>query len=271
VRYYFLNKYLNKVFGEMPLSEWFTGGVIWVCHYFLLAAGFYYFQSSIQKQKGLRKAAEDLAKATQEKAAKEKEAAQLEIAGLRAQINPHFLFNTLAYFYSKTYQSQPDVGEGIAALSDIMRSAIRKPDWDGLIPLDEEVNNIEQLISIYQLRYNNTVFISFKQEGNTQSLRILPHVLNTLVENALKHGELHKEEYPLLIHLKIDQGNIHFSVQDKKRTGPKEMSHGIGMSYITTHLKNFYKDRYSLDIDENENFYSIALNITRDNMLSTAA
>jgi LytS/YehU family sensor histidine kinase len=153
------------------------------------------------------------------------------------------------------------VGEGIAALSDIMRSAIRKPDQDGLIPLEEEINNIEQLISIYELRYNNNVYISFTQEGDSSGLRILPHILNTLVENAFKHGELHNAEHPLSIRLNIAEGNIFFGINDKKRTGPKELSHGIGMTYIRTHLNSVYEGRYTLTINDDESFYKVSLSI----------
>jgi two-component system LytT family sensor kinase len=214
IRYFLFAKYFDPMYADLPVHQWIVSGVLWIGNYSLFAAGYFYFQSSIQKQK-------DLLKATEEKAAKDKEAAELENKALRAQINPHFLFNTLGYFYNEVSDLHPQVGEGIAALSDIMRSAIRKPDKDGLIPLEEEINNIEQLISIYELRYNNNVHISFTQEGDSNGLRILPHILNTLVENAFKHGELHNEEYPLTIGLNIAEGDLFFRINNKKESGLK--------------------------------------------------
>jgi two-component system LytT family sensor kinase len=241
----------------------FAVGVTWVINFVVYALAYFYFQSSIQKQK-------DLLKATEEKAIKDKETAELENKALRAQINPHFLFNTLGYFYNEISDLHPRVGDGIAALSDIMRSAIRKPDKDGLIPLDEEINNIEQLISIYELRYNSNVYISFIQKGDSNGMRILPHILNTLVENGFKHGELHNAEHPLMITLNISEESIFFRINNKKRIGPKELSHGIGMTYIRTHLNSVYDGRYTLTIDDTELFYTASLNIIANNTLAAA-
>jgi sensor histidine kinase YesM len=257
IRYYFLATFFQKEYADFPVNKWFPTCFIWIINSFFYALAYFYFQSSIQKQK-------DLLKAAEEKAAKDKEAAELENKALRAQINPHFLFNTLGYFYNEVSDLHPQVGEGIAALSDIMRSAIRKPDQDGLIPLEEEINNIEQLISIYELRYNNNVYISFTQKGDSSGLRILPHILNTLVENAFKHGELHTAEHPLTITLNITEGNIFFRINNKKRTGPKELSHGIGMTYIRTHLNSVYEGRYTLTIDDEDSFYTVSLHISAD-------
>ncbi|MFA6059245.1 MAG: sensor histidine kinase [Taibaiella sp.] len=254
IRLLIISGYFGDRNVSLPIDQWFVSSILWIGNYILFASGYFYFQSSIQKQK-------DLLKATEEKAIKEKEAAELENKALRAQINPHFLFNTLGYFYNEVSDLHPRVGDGIAALSDIMRSAIRKPDKDGLIPLDEEINNIEQLISIYELRYNSSVYISFMQEGNSYGVRILPHILNTLVENGFKHGELHNAERPLTITLNISEGNIFFRINNKKRTGPKELSHGIGMTYIRTHLDSVYEGRYTLTIDDAESFYTASLNI----------
>jgi two-component system, LytTR family, sensor kinase len=254
IRYYLLNKYLSNRFGEMPLDEWFTIGLTWIVHYLFYAFGYFYFQSAIQKQKELRIKDQLQLKTEQEKLS-------LENERLRAQINPHFLFNTLNYFYNKTSSKMPEVSDGISALADIMRSAIRKPDEDGLIPLDEEVINIDQLISIYQLRYNNNVYISFTKEGSVAGLRILPHILNTLVENGFKHGDLHKADHPLSIDFKITGKSIQFSVHNKIRRGPKEISHGIGMTYIRTHLDSIYEDGYELAVNEDNEFYTVTLNI----------
>lgn len=261
IRYFLFAKYFDPMYADLPVHQWIVSGILWIGNYSLFAAGYFYFQSSIQKQK-------DLLKATEEKAAKEKEAAELENKALRAQINPHFLFNTLGYFYNEISDLHPRVGDGIAALSDIMRSAIRKPDKDGLIPLDEEINNIEQLISIYELRYNSNVHISFIQKGDSNGLRILPHILNTLVENGFKHGELHNADHPLMITLNISEGNIFFQINNKKRTGPKELSHGIGMTYIRTHLDSVYEGRYSLTIDDAESFYTASLNIAVSTLIA---
>jgi len=140
-----------------------------------------------------------------------------------------------------------------------MRSVIRKPDADGLIPLEEEIFNVEQLVGIYKLRYAESVYISFHKQGDTNEMRILPHTLTTLVENGLKHGEIHDANHPFFIQLIISDDTILFETHNKKRIGPKELSHGIGMKFLRAHLNTVYENCYNLSINEDDTFYAAEL------------
>lgn len=235
---------------EMPYThtEFFLMNLWWWYQYTLFAFGYWFAMESIKRERRLRIA--------------EREKLALENAQLRAQINPHFLFNTLGYFFNKINDSHPEVAEGIISLTEIMRATIRKTDKEGLVFLQEEVENMEHLISIYQMRYNNEVYIHFEQEGDLYGLRILPHILITLVENAFKHGDIHDATSPLHITLKMNEDGLHFCVHNKKRFGPKEISHGIGVRYIQSQLESTYSASHTFLVEDGHYYYTTSIFIT---------
>lgn len=233
-------------------TEFFFINIWWWFQYTLMGVGYWYAKDSIEKQKMLRQAQLLQQQSEQEKLI-------LENARLRAQINPHFLFNTLGYFHNRILDLDPELAEGVVALSDIMRSAIREPDQQGMVLLEEEVGSIENLVGIYQMRYSNGVYINLDIQVQHAGLKILPHILITLVENAMKHGALHDPQHPLTITMWSGADDLCFKVHNKKQTGPKERSHGIGIRYIRSQLDYTYKDHYSLEIIDEKDDYTVTL------------
>lgn len=268
---YVLRFFIIPVLGipepaSLDLMVHLTNSILWIVNYLLLSAGYFYFTQSIEKQKHIgliQKISQEqkleVAMLRQKQLESEREKLEMENAYLRAQINPHFLFNTLGYFYNKTIDPLPSVAEGIAGLTTIMRSAIRPPDPDGLIPIEEEIEHIERLIGIYRLRYETGLYIFFLHHSQFNGIRIVPHVLITLVENALKHGDMFDEEFPIVINLNISE-DIHFTTQNRKRIGPKELSHGIGIAYVKKLLESRYEGA-ALNIKENDFSYLASLTI----------
>lgn len=258
-----LFRFLNN--GMAPRSftqtEWIINNLWWWFQPVALSTGYWFAQLSLKKEKKISIQREELERKRNEEIRLKQEKLELEVAYLRAQINPHFLFNTLGYFYNKTANSHPDVAEGIAALTNIMRSSLKKKGPDGMVSLEEEIEHIESLISIYYMRFNNNIHIEYSRPENLHGQRILPHILITLVENAFKHGELHNAAYPLKIKLTLDDNGLYFCINNKKRIGPKEISNGIGMEYVQRQLDNTYPKKYSFDIKETDLFYSLSLHI----------
>lgn len=252
IRYKFMAFFFDKRYADAPFGTWFASCFTWILNGSVYALGYTYAQSSIRKQKELLKSQEEKAKVEQEKLI-------LENARLRAQINPHFLFNTLGYFHNRILDLDPELAEGVVALSDIMRSAIREPDQQGMVLLEEEVGSIENLVGIYQMRYSNGVYINLDIQVQHAGLKILPHILITLVENAMKHGALHDPQHPLTITMWSGADDLCFKVHNKKQTGPKERSHGIGIRYIRSQLDYTYKDHYSLEIVDEKEHYTVTL------------
>lgn len=223
--------------------------VLWLfIIYAFFAFGYYYLNKSIQHQKQLRLI--------------EKEKHHAEYAFLRAQINPHFLNNTLNFFYAKSLPLSTELANGIMTLSEIMRYSLEIDQDDQTTLLDREIEHIKNLIDINQLRFNHELQIDFRVDGDTCHVNIIPLVLITIVENALKHGDCSDELNPVKIYLEIspDQHYLYLKTHNMKKEIPKEPSSGIGMENIRRRLGHQYGTCFTLSILETETDYTIELN-----------
>jgi len=223
-------------------------GTFWVfIRYSTLAFGYYYAREGIKYQKKLRLI--------------EKEKHEAEYAFLRAQINPHFLNNTLNFFFAKSLPLSEELANGIMTLSEIMRYSLEMDKDDRMTLIDEEIEHIKNVIKINQLRFNNKLQIDFNVNGNTDNVRLIPLILITIVENILKHGDCTDNLHPVKIALNINEidHHIHLNTWNKKKKGPKELSSGIGMENIKKRLINHYNKGFALSINETELDYSLEL------------
>ncbi|AXY77437.1 hypothetical protein D3H65_27165 [Paraflavitalea soli] len=199
----------------------------------------------------------------------EEEKLQLEIEKsnanlnfLKAQINPHFLHNTLNFLYAKSLPYSTELSEGILTLSDIMRYALSEQNIKaGKAALKDEIEHVRNVIRIHQLRFSNNLLVNFEVNGVVNGITIIPFVLITIVENAFKHGDLKSTQYPIDIKLTIEHNNLQFFCRNKKKTGPKELSTGIGLDNIKKRLDLAYKDQYSLLIKDEHDLYTTQLTI----------
>jgi LytS/YehU family sensor histidine kinase len=192
----------------------------------------------------------------------EKSSANLNF--LKAQINPHFLHNTLNFLYAKSLPYSPELSEGILTLSDIMRYALSEGNArDGKAPLKDELEHVWNVIKINQLRFSNTLNVEFTVIGLVDGISIIPFVLITIVENAFKHGDLKNENAPIEIKIEVKNNQLKFSCRNKKKSGPKELSTGVGLDNIRKRLDLAYGENYHFDIKDNNEFYSTELTIDK--------
>jgi sensor histidine kinase YesM len=192
------------------------------------------------------------------------EKSQANLNFLKAQINPHFLHNTLNFLYAKSLPYSPELSEGILTLSDIMRYALSEGNAkDGIAPLKDEIEHVRNVIKINQLRFGNNLNVNFEVTGVVGDVKIISFVLITLVENAFKHGDLKKQEYPIDIKLNVEGNKIYFYCKNKKKSGPKELSTGIGQENIKNRLDLAYGDKYSFEVKDEPEFYTTELTINQ--------
>ncbi len=225
-------------------------------YFFLFGLMFYFFEDLVQKREEAKLA--------------ESKRHAAETAFLRAQINPHFLLNTLNFFYaSAALGKSKELAAGILKLSDIMRFALTE-SGDKLVLLKDEVRFIEAYIELNQMRFENQLSIEYTAptEREVKDIKVVPLVLITLVENAFKHGELHEPEHPVKIALELNPAEqcLTFSVKNKKASGPKERGHGIGLENTILRLQNEYGNHYRLSFNESADHYSTELIIQGINM-----
>jgi sensor histidine kinase YesM len=183
---------------------------------------------------------------------------------LKSQINPHFLHNTLNFLYSKSLPHSEELSEGILTLSDIMRYALSQGNQkDGKAPLKDEIEHVNNVIKISQLRFNNELNVQFEVTGSTEGKTIIPFVLITLVENAFKHGDLKNKENPIAIKLNITGDRLYFYCRNKKKAGPKQLSTGIGIENIKKRLELAYGDGFVYTVKDETEFYTAELIINQ--------
>lgn len=224
-----------------------------ICVTFLFAYGTYVRESV--KQRRILEA---------QKLQLEAQISQANFNFLKAQINPHFLHNTLNFLYAKSLPYSSELSEGILTLSDIMRYALSQGNQkDGKALLTDEIEHVQNVIKISQLRYTNQLKVNFEVEGDLGGIFIIPFVLITIVENAFKHGDLKNQEYPIIIKLQVKAGRLYFYCRNKKKTGPKVLTTGIGLENIRKRLDLAYGDQYIYNIKDEADFYTTELTINK--------
>ncbi|MBB6270819.1 hypothetical protein HDF26_001246 [Pedobacter cryoconitis] len=193
----------------------------------------------------------------------EKQMVEAELKALKHQINPHFLFNSLSFIYSKVYKSDKETAESVLILANIMRYALgNNVGSDSKLSIMDEVAHLKNVIEFYQRRYNYSLNIKYEEQIDDQSITTIPLMLITLVENAFKHGDLKDPNMPLTIKLKTKKNYLSFFIQNKKGKGIKELSNGIGLHNIEQQLNLVYGKHAALLIKNEESIYNISLMIT---------
>ncbi len=212
-----------------------------------------------------RKTEERLLIAENEKLEVQRKRLQAEVAYLKAQINPHFLHNVLNFFYAQALPVSDKLAEGILLLSDIMRYALDKSeDADGFVYVKNELGIVKKIIKINSLRFEGNIFVSLQVTGDDfGNVKIIPMAITTLAENAFKHGEMHKKEYPITMNFDYSeaQKTLTFTIFNQIKKGPKETSHGIGMENVKARLNFAYKQNASLNFEQDDNTYKAILKI----------
>ena len=197
--------------------------------------------------------------AIQKNAALERSVIELEYAFLRSQFNPHFLFNTLSYIYSKALPLSEDMADAVIRLAWMMRYSLKKGGSDQKVFLAEELEYVDHFIHLQHLRRNGNTYIDFQQKGSDPNKRIAPLVIASLVENAFKHGKLNDPDFPLQILVEVQREKIEIFVKNKKSLLKGYVSHGIGNQNLKRRLALVYPGMHQLDIINDPQYYACQL------------
>jgi two-component system, LytTR family, sensor kinase len=180
-----------------------------------------------------------------------------ELALLRFQINPHFLFNTLNNIYSLVYKKSDDAPEAVMKLSSIMRYTLYDANTEK-VPLEKEIDFLKSFIELQNLRIKASNFVDFRVSGPVETVTVAPMLFISFVENAFKHGMKKVQSPGILINLVVAEKRIIFEVvnYDKTNDPPnKDNVGGIGLQNIKRRLELLYGNKHKLDIcRENEKF-----------------
>ncbi len=196
----------------------------------------------------------------------EKEKLANELKFLKAQINPHFLFNTLNNLYSFVLIQSPKAPDMIMQLSGILDYVLYKSQ-NKEVALNDEVKTIEHFIKLEQIRYGERLEVELKTDGDL-SIGISPLILLSIVENAFKHGASGDIDYPKIkIDIREQNQEIHCVVWNTKSQHVGEINDaykvGIGLSNIERQLKLIYPEKHELKIEDGKQEFSVFLKIVK--------
>jgi two-component system LytT family sensor kinase len=186
-----------------------------------------------------------------------------ELALLRSQVNPHFLFNTLNNIDALIRRDPDKASDSILKLSWIMRYFIYEADTDK-VQLTKEIEYLESFIDLQRIRYRNTAYIEYTVTGDPGNLEIAPMLFVPFVENAFKHGVRRDQVPGIVISLEISDPNIRFLVwnyYDPGNTSVKDPVQGIGLKNVEKRLELLYPGRYELKITEDGGKFRTELTI----------
>jgi len=190
-----------------------------------------------------------------------------EIALLRSQVNPHFLFNTLNNIYSLVYNKSDEAPEAVMKLSSIMRYMLYDSNTE-IVAVNKEVEYLYSFIDLQQLRITRKGFVEIKVTGSMENRTIAPMLLIPFVENAFKHGE--KNHAPgIIIHLNLEPDRLIFTVENFIKANPEtpaDESGGFGLQNLKRRLGLLYPDKHILIINQSENKFKIELTILNSSL-----
>lgn len=187
----------------------------------------------------------------------QEEAKKAELAFLKSQINPHFLYNTLNYVYSLALPVSEKLAEAVLKLSDLMRYTLQD-SADGQVLLSKELEYLESYIALFKMRFEPGFYVQLEKQGvNEQKIAAL--LLIPFVENAFKHGVVNNPEHPVNISLKMIGKHLEFKVDNRINQGQKDHSSGIGLVNIQRRLDLIYPDRHELKVEKDAHHYASTL------------
>lgn len=193
---------------------------------------------------------------------------QAELNFIKAQTNPHFLFNTLNNIYSLARDKSTLASESILRLSKILRYMIYEATAE-LIDIEKEINIIEDYIALERLRYDNTLKIIFKHTVD-RNHSIPPLLLIPLVENAFKHGASQSTAEPRVsVNLSVKLGKLEFKVENSIEEGIVESTgkDNIGHLNLKRQLELLFTD-YAFTVEEKNSVYTAILMINLNSYVS---
>lgn len=188
-----------------------------------------------------------------------------ELSFLKAQLNPHFLFNSLNSIYSLANKQSKDTPNAIVILADLMRYMIYEANRE-LVPLEKEIDYIRNYMSLQLLRLKDSSNVKINIHGNL-NFSIEPLLLISFIENAFKYGTDFKGKTNILIKITIEDAHLKLYVQNSvSHQQPKSENSGVGLENIKNRLKLLYPNQHTIDIKNQKNSYEVTLILKLKNL-----
>jgi hypothetical protein len=191
----------------------------------------------------------------------EQERHQAELNSLKAQINPHFLFNTLNSIYAFAIREKaPLTATSILKISGMMRYVVTETG-NGYISLDKEISYINDYVELQRLRLDKRIELSYTVNGNSSDPVIAPLVLIPFIENAFKHGVNPDQNSHINITIEIQESELKLIVENNKVNAfiESHMKSGKGIENTKSRLELLYPGKHLLILSEDEKHFRVQL------------
>ncbi|MEM7572449.1 MAG: histidine kinase [Bacteroidota bacterium] len=250
---FYLGKWVVSLFG-WPLADWFSpsffGNMVFGGTFFLLLSIPLQLINNWYKNQELEQALK-----THQLAA--------ELRFLKAQVNPHFLFNALNNIYSLSFTESKQAPGMILKLSDMMSYMLYDCKSE-LVPLQAEVNYLRNYIDLQQLKKEGEMQIEFSHEDINGAQQITPMLFIPFFENAFKHGNLEDTQQGWLrARMHEADGQLQFEISNSYLEVPKVKTQkgGVGLENVRQRLALLYPDNHQLDISTANGEYRVQLTL----------
>jgi sensor histidine kinase YesM len=266
-----------KLYTTTDINYFYQEATFGYIKYFAFAALYFYIRQYLKKEKQIYLLEEEKLQLEKQKILNELENAilkqqelkaqqeklQYEYAFLRAQINPHFLHNTLNVLFSQALNVSPELADNILKLSSIMRYSLENLEQiNGKVPVEKEMEQLRTLIEINNLRFGNTKTVLYEVEGQLGNQTVPPLSLITVVENAFKYGDLKDPLNPLQIKIVLKPNEVYFYCKNKKKANYVQFSSlNIGITNLSKRLDVAFKDKYIMSAKNENDFYIFELTV----------
>ena len=202
------------------------------------------------KQRGDRKRLEQL----------EKENLEQQLEYLKYQINPHFLMNTLNNIHALVDIDPEKSKETILELSKMMRFVLYEGNKQ-VVPLDREIAFLQNYIQLMKLRYTDKVKITVDVPKSLPNKEVPPLMFITFVENAFKHGVSYRQASFIDIAISIGEDKLVFDCRNSRIPKEDDKHGGVGLTNVKKRLELIYGNRYTLDIKDEQDTYTVKLSL----------
>lgn len=181
----------------------------------------------------------------------------MELAYLKSQLNPHFLFNTMNNLYGLSLSEPERTPDVILRLGEMMRYMLYESN-ETLVPVDREIEYLTGFIELEKLRYPAETYVHFTLEGNVNGIMIAPLLFITFVENAFKHGQLRDPAFPVHISLSISGSTLRFETSNQITFQNRDTAGGIGLKNVERRLALLYSGKHMLRVwQEADQFHTL--------------
>lgn len=190
----------------------------------------------------------------------EKQRIEAQLSYLKAQINPHFLFNTLNSIYSLALQKSDKTAPAVVKLSGMMRYVTTETQHN-FVSLDKDLTYIRNYIELQRIRLGDTAKVDFEVLGQASGKQIAPLLLIPFVENAFKYGVNPEEDSMIQVHINISDNVLTLTVYNKK-VGTIDESSNVGIENTRNRLNLLYPGKHTLRMEDNAADFLVNLTLT---------